>query len=286
MNISMIFRYLDNKYYSEFSSFLEFVKQYSFSEKEINQLDEFGYNLLHYCSMKSNIDSKCTEILLEKKGDMYALSNNEGLTPFEIALRKRNLDILKIYLNHGYDVRKEDSYGFTLLDKFENELLENKDFYEEIINLLISQGLVINLNVINEKQKTVNTSKIVENKISTLILDNPIDKYLNLGDFKALSIHLRTEMENVFFEKLLTKVGKELEVLINNRSLNDLIYDLFNLNMISYEQKEFYITSKNILNHFCHRGDTNNQLVKEFLIKTTQEKEKFFRDLKRNLINL
>jgi len=286
MNISTIFRYLDKKYYSEFASFLEFVKQYRFSEKEINKLDEFGYNLLHYCSMKSNIDSKCTDILLEKKGEMYALSDNEGLTPFEIALRKRNLDILKIYLNHGYDVHKEDYFGFTLLDKFENELLENQDFYEEVIKLLISQGISINLNVKIEKEKTINTSKKVENKISTIILDNLIDKYLDLGDFKALSIHLRTEMENVFYEKLLIRVGKELEVLINNRSLNELIYDLFNLNMITYEQKEFYIASKNILNHYCHRGDTNNQMVKDFLIKTIQEKEKFFRDLKINLLNL
>jgi hypothetical protein len=91
-------------------------------------------------------------------------------------------------------------------------------------------------------------------------------------------------MENIIYEKVLKKIGRELDVLINNRSLNDLIYDMYNLKMITYDMKEFYISSKNVLNYYCHRGDSKNQFVNDFIQKNKKEQKSFFKNLEKELM--
>lgn len=265
MGKQFYFRYKDSKSYENYSSYLEFIKSIPLTIKEIEELDEYGYNILHYCSLKSNISSNVLEYILSFSPNMYILSGAEFLTAFELAFIKNSTDKCIKFTNNGYNHTKEDEFGFLIEDKFERYIKQNPEFYKSLIQ-------EYNINI-QTKETVVRVNPLISQSEAQ-------DPKLNVD---VISLRMRMEMENKLFELIKYRIGSELEDLIVNKSLHELILNSFSLRLVSYEQKETFIKAKQVFNHFCHYQAAVDNKIEWFMILSQKERDDYLEFVQREI---
>jgi len=262
MGKQIYFRYKDSKLYEDFDSYYEFIKSLPLSIDEIEELDEYGYNIMHYCAFKSNIDPIILEYILSVKPNMYILSGNESLTAFELSLTKNSSKKMKIFIDYGYNHGKTDELGFTMQDKLQSLVGKNPHFYKEVND---EYKLGFNIDKVEVIKPSVS--------MSTVVLPTKVD-------IDVLALRLRIELENKLFDLIKTRIGSDLEDLIANKSLHELILNSFSLRLISYEQKEMFFKAKQIMNHYCHYQSNIDNRVEWFNMLSNTEKEDYLCNIK------
>lgn len=84
---------------------------------EIDALDSYGFNLLHYCCT-NNFIILIPELL--KKGAQINQRTVEGLTPLHLASASGHSDVVELLLNNGADITAVDIDGETVVDAAAN----------------------------------------------------------------------------------------------------------------------------------------------------------------------
>jgi len=98
----------------------------------LNFVDEFGYTPLHYAVV--NEDLNAIRLLLEKKDNLIIdAKTQKGETALYLAVQKGNLDIVKLLVDAGANIKEKDGNGFSPL-----KLAENLE-YQEITEFLMKK---------------------------------------------------------------------------------------------------------------------------------------------------
>lgn len=72
-----------------------------------------GWEAIHQAVFETDI--KKIKAILEKQSDEIEAVTNAGLTPLHMAVKKRNLLLVKLFIKHDADIDAQDNKGFSPL---------------------------------------------------------------------------------------------------------------------------------------------------------------------------
>jgi ankyrin repeat protein/energy-coupling factor transporter ATP-binding protein EcfA2 len=108
-------------------------------EANINLIDRFGRNALHFALKNSKVNMGIVKLLIEKGIDAEAI-DVYGKTPLHLCCREGHYDALVMLLNHGLDVQVATKYKINLL----HAIFRQREPDKEMMNLVISKGTDVN----------------------------------------------------------------------------------------------------------------------------------------------
>jgi ankyrin repeat protein len=109
------------------------TRELSRGRSSVNARDDLGNTWLHTAAAFGNIN--IVKLLLKHGGDVRS-QNVNGCTPLHVAVSHARVAIIKTLLNWGSDIHARDNYFKTVLNKAR---LSGND---ELVQLLISYGSV------------------------------------------------------------------------------------------------------------------------------------------------
>ena len=98
---------------------------------DLNGLSAYGDTALHLASFALKDELPAVEMLLEAGADPE-LQNSDGFTPLTMAAKRRQIEIIRLLLDHGVDINAADGAGRTAI----NQTLENGAVHSQVIELL------------------------------------------------------------------------------------------------------------------------------------------------------
>jgi len=180
----------------------------------VNETNDKGETAL-YLATKNN-SKVMVELFLKQNADLYS----EVSPPIFAAVENANYDIVKLYLEHGYNINLKNKHGHTPF----MSLLKSKN--TDYIEYSISKGALINVESVNEALNYNDNNEIVKLLFSHNLELKPDSKSLEL-----VYKHKNIEMFKYFVDR-----GFEIDVkqLLWNCLKNDFVY----LKWIEYAYKK------------------------------------------------
>jgi serine/threonine-protein phosphatase 6 regulatory ankyrin repeat subunit A/serine/threonine-protein phosphatase 6 regulatory ankyrin repeat subunit B len=153
------------------------------------------HHVAHFC--KDNVSTQIASTLINAGVNIDALNNN-GKTALDLAIGKKNISLIKLFIANGTKING------TLHTYFE---------YAEIIELLLDEGF--DINTLDQNNNTV-LHKACQFSIETtqLLLNRNID--INARNNKGqTALHIACEKKNIDIVKLLIDYNADIDALTN-----------------------------------------------------------------------
>lgn len=148
------------------------IRELLIDHEDINEMDEFGYTILHYAILKN--DTQMVNYLISRDDNMV---NNKGHSIFNVAIKIQNKEIMSILLQNNVLLRNEMNHeGENLLIA----LIKMTDLYNEEENLSFLKEFIekgVSVDQRDKKGKSSLFYAIDKNLLLTidLLIDHSMD---------------------------------------------------------------------------------------------------------------
>lgn len=259
MELHNIFRYTSN--FDDAMIVTVENKLFAYSRKDdINQMDSYGYTLLHYAAIKSVIPPELLNLLLTFNPNLYVFSLTEKKTALEYAFERGHQEKTKIIIDAGFDIHKKAYDMMSFESKFYDIFQTDPVFYESTFNELKT------FKTFTQKPSYKSSKSDVFSSIRTMIEGELYD---------LVSVRLRVELERRLRTQINEIIGHQYAFLTTSFSLHDMLAHSVQLGFLTLDKREELFRIKQVLNYYCHDSVSERKIDFFFTLNKDQKKEFF-----------
>jgi ankyrin repeat protein len=179
---------------------------------DANVHDKRGNTLLHFAASEG--DLKITRVLLERIVEVVNSQNDDGYTAFLLALKRQNLDVARLLLDHNPDVHVRDERGYTPLH------VAVRNGHLDICRILLERNADVNSQTHHRSTPLLIASEVGTPDLVQLFLDHNADVHVCDADGDT-PLHCATIGGKLEVARLLLKLDIEVNSR-NNKGLTPL----------------------------------------------------------------